>query len=139
MAARKPTHAGGVVYHIVAGHPRFLLVTARRSPHVWVFPEGHIEDGETPEDAAAREVEEESGVDGTVVERIGDVRIQLRGEDQTIRYFLMQPIRSGSPREGRRRVWLPATDALRYLSFPETRTTLRKAREMLREKRGRLT
>jgi 8-oxo-dGTP pyrophosphatase MutT (NUDIX family) len=132
MAARTPTHAGGVVYRIVAGHPRFLLVTARRSPHAWVYPKGHIEDGETPEDTATREVEEESGVDATVVERIGDVRIHLRGEDQTIRYFLMQAIRSGSPREGRRRVWLPASDALQYLSFPETRTTLRKARKMLR-------
>ena len=41
--------------------PLVLLVTARKVPGTWVFPVGGIDPGETPEIAAARECEEESG------------------------------------------------------------------------------
>jgi 8-oxo-(d)GTP phosphatase len=135
MVAPKPTHAGGVVYRLDRGRPEFLLVTARRSPNDWVYPKGRIERGETPEEAAAREVEEESGVNATIVEPLDDVRLRIRGEDQVIRYFLMRAVRNGSPGEGRRSKWLPAPEALEYLGFAEAQATLRKAVAALETKR----
>src|SRR5580765_335055 len=101
-ASLKPTHAGGVVYRMAQGLPEFLVVTARRRADEWVYPKGHIEFGETPEEAATREVHEEAGVTAVVIGPLDDVRIRSAGEDQAIRYFLMRAIQDGSPGEGRR-------------------------------------
>ena len=57
----RPTHAGGVVAREAGGERRYLLVRASRDPG-WVLPKGHIERGETPEQAAVREVAEEAGI-----------------------------------------------------------------------------
>ncbi|MCI5157492.1 MAG: NUDIX hydrolase [Candidatus Electrothrix sp. AUS1_2] len=55
--------AGVVAYQQTENgqEPLILLVTARKVPGTWVFPVGGIDPGETPEIAAARECEEESG------------------------------------------------------------------------------
>ena len=127
-----PTHAGGVVYRAEQnGRPEFLLVTARRPPHDWVFPKGHIERGETPEEAAIREVYEESGVRAAIVEPLEEVRLQIRGEEQIIRYFLMRALEDGGPGEGRHAQWLSSVDAMACLPFPEARGSLRKALDAL--------
>lgn len=44
--------------------PQVLLVTAKRNPKRWIFPKGHVEKGETAEEAALREAREEAGVVG---------------------------------------------------------------------------
>lgn len=63
--ARIETSAGGVVFRWVDGEPRFLLI---RDPYRnWGLPKGHIEGGESPEEAALREVEEETGLRGLQV------------------------------------------------------------------------
>jgi 8-oxo-dGTP pyrophosphatase MutT (NUDIX family) len=133
-ASRKPTHAGGVVYRSENGLPKFLLVTSRRRPQAWIFPKGRIERGETPEDAAEREVHEESGVSATTVVPVDDVRIQVAGENRIIRYFLMRAVRSGRPGEGRRSLWLSPHDALERLSYSRSRASLRKALDLMRER-----
>lgn len=125
------THAGGVVYRLRSGRPEFLLVTARRRRDVWVYPKGHIESGETARETAVREVEEESGVRATVVKRIEDVHLEVRGEQQRIRYFLMKAFEETDHHEGRRVAWLSARAARDRLLFPEARATLRKAIEAL--------
>jgi 8-oxo-dGTP diphosphatase len=71
------THAGGVVYRIEQAKPKFLVVTARRDPQAWVLPKGHIERGETAEEAAIREVREEAGVSAVIVQQLDDVRISF--------------------------------------------------------------
>lgn len=55
--------AGVVAYKYTEDdqEPLLLLVTARKVKGTWVFPVGGIDPGETPEIAAARECEEESG------------------------------------------------------------------------------
>jgi 8-oxo-dGTP pyrophosphatase MutT (NUDIX family) len=127
--ADRPTHAGGVVYRIANREPEFLLVTARRAPHIWVYPKGHIEPGESPEDAAVREVREEAGVTARIVGPIDDVAIEVAGERQRIRYFLMraEDDGDGAPGEGRRSCWVTAGEALRRLPHATSQAVLRKA------------
>jgi 8-oxo-dGTP pyrophosphatase MutT (NUDIX family) len=127
IGSGEPTHAGGVVYRLERGDVVFLLVTARRQPGEWLFPKGHIEPGETPEQAAAREVQEEAGVSATIVAPLEDVRLHLFGVGQLIRFFLMEAREAGSPGEGRHSVWLGAGAARDRLTFPESRESLRKA------------
>jgi 8-oxo-dGTP pyrophosphatase MutT (NUDIX family) len=130
--ASQLTHAGGVVYRREGGVAHFLLVTARHRPDEWLFPKGHIERGETPEQAAAREVQEEAGVSAAVITPLEDVRLCLSGVDQLIRFFLMEARETGSPGEGRQAVWLDADAAGDRLTFRESRESLRKAVEAMK-------
>lgn len=78
MSRHKPrleTSAGGVVMHAGAAGPLYLLI--RDSYGNWGFPKGHLEQGERPEDAAVREVREETG--------LGEVR--LRAPIHTIDWY----------------------------------------------------
>ena len=115
-----------------AGRPEFLVVTARRRRDEWVFPKGHIEAGETPEQAAVREVHEESGVTATIVGPLEDVQIQMPAETQTVRYFLMRAVDIGIADEGRQSAWLTADEALNRLTFSTSRGSLREALDMIR-------
>jgi diadenosine hexaphosphate hydrolase (ATP-forming) len=115
------------VFRMQSGSPEFLLVTARGQPMEWVFPKGHIDAGERPEEAAVREVAEESGVRAVVSRPLDDVVVVVDGQTQRIRYFLMSARKESSPREGRRVTWLPAAAAMRRLTFTEARGTLAKA------------
>ena len=65
------THAGGVVWRRVDGRNEYLLARALRPSNAWVFPKGHLEDGETSEQAAVRETREETGIDATIVVPLG--------------------------------------------------------------------
>ena len=42
----RPTHAGGVVFRLTTGGPRYLLVEASGARGRWVFPKGRVEKGE---------------------------------------------------------------------------------------------
>jgi 8-oxo-dGTP pyrophosphatase MutT (NUDIX family) len=116
------------------GLPRFLLVTSRRRPREWVFPKGRIEFGETPEQTAAREVREESGVSAAIVGPLEDVLIRMPDEDRVVRYFLMRAVRNGPPGEGRRALWLSPEDAQHHLPFWRTRASLHKALRAMSER-----
>jgi diadenosine hexaphosphate hydrolase (ATP-forming) len=57
------------------------LVLRRSDREEWVFPKGHLEDGETPEDAAIREVLEETGLPIEIVASLGSTRYKFgRGQ-----------------------------------------------------------
>ncbi len=124
---RPPTHAGGVVFRLAGDEPEFLLVTARRSPRTWVYPKGHVEPDETPEQTAVREVEEEAGVEAKVVRLLDDVVVNVGGDQQRIRFYLMALVKDGAPGEGRRSRWMTARVARARLSFQPARVLLAKA------------
>lgn len=56
---------GAVVFRDINGEKRFLLIKNKRSAH-WGFPKGHVEEGETDEQTATREVLEETGLHITI-------------------------------------------------------------------------
>ena len=70
--------AGGVV---VDGDRVVVIVPVKRAAdgrRVLGLPKGHLDGDETPEQAATREVAEETGVDGELIDELGDVRYRLR-------------------------------------------------------------
>ena len=107
--------------------PRFLLVTSRRNPSVWIFPKGHIEPGERVVDAALRELEEEAGVTGTALRTLDALRFRSGDEDVEVHYVLVQASNEGEPREGRSLRWLPLDEALAALNYEDSRNLLRTA------------
>jgi 8-oxo-dGTP pyrophosphatase MutT (NUDIX family) len=124
----RPTHAGGVVFRRSAeGRVEVLLVTARRRRDQWVFPKGHIEHGESPEDAAVREVAEEAGVTADVLDAIRDTTRVVAGEPQLVRYFAMRARGERQADEDRDVLWLDPIEAGIQLTFGDMREVLREA------------
>ena len=122
-----PTHAGGVVVRRDGPELRFLLVTARRQPGLWVFPKGHIEIGETPEQAAVREVVEEAGVHATVVTPVGATEFRSARGSVRAQFYLMEFVSEGSPGEDRRRAWMTGDEARRALIYEDARLLITRA------------
>lgn len=139
--ATQETSAGGVVFRVGAGsEPLFLLI--RDSYRNWGFPKGHLEDGELPDAAALREVQEETGLDG----------LELRGEIETIDWyfrfrgrlihkichFYLMETSSATTRPQRAEGitacrWMPIAEALETISYANARLVLQRAGEMLAE------
>src|SRR5947208_3032351 len=89
------TSAGGLVVDGVGPTPRAALIGRldRRGRLRWSLPKGHVEAGESVEDAAIREVEEETGITGRVVAPLGTIDFWFvadgRRIHKTVHHFLM--------------------------------------------------
>ena len=123
----KIEQAGAIVVRPGKTEPRILLVTARRNPANWIFPKGHVEPGERLPDAAAREALEEAGVEGKVVGPAGSLSFDLGSDSYRVHYYVLTTTDLGEEREGRRFRWCRYKQALRRLTFEETKDLLREA------------
>ena len=90
------TSAGGLVVDRSGGTPVVALIGRldRRGRLLWSLPKGHLEAGETAEDAAIREVEEETGIRGRVVAPLGTIDYWFVAEDRrihkTVHHYLLE-------------------------------------------------
>lgn len=90
------TSAGGLVVDRTTPVPRAALIgrVDRHGKLVWSLPKGHIENGESPADAAIREVEEETGIRGRVLALLGVIDFWFVAEDRrvhkTVHHYLME-------------------------------------------------
>jgi diadenosine hexaphosphate hydrolase (ATP-forming) len=124
------TSAGGVVFR---GDQVLLL---RRPTGQWVFPKGHIDEGEDLLRTALREVEEETGVHARAVAPLGTTSYWVRlpsGQraHKMVHWFLMEHV-AGEPRPEPffpEASFVPAREALALLSFPQDRELLARALE----------
>ena len=120
--------AGSIVVRTDGKEPQVLLVTAKRNRKNWIFPKGHIERGETPEEAALRETKEEAGVVGKLIGPAGVLEYGFLGAKARVEYFLVRFKReAGPPEDGRERTWCRLEEALERLNYKNTRKLLRKA------------
>lgn len=117
--------AGGVVFD---DEGRVLLL--RHVTGSWVFPKGHIDEGEQPLQTAIREIEEESGIRVTVPDPnlvFETSYVNDRGQERTIRWFVAHTDASRFEQredlfpEGQ---FLKPEEALRLLTFPEDQRLL---------------
>ncbi|WP_432561972.1 NUDIX hydrolase [Kineococcus sp. SYSU DK003] len=69
------TSSGGLVVDLSTGMPRVAVICRlnRAGRAEWCLPKGHVEGEETLEEAAVREIEEETGIRGEVVEDLGSI------------------------------------------------------------------
>ncbi|SED90009.1 NUDIX domain-containing protein [Rhodococcus jostii] len=99
MRTVRETSAGGLVVNGLGG-PRENLCAAligrtdRRGRLLWSLPKGHIEQGETAEQTAMREVEEETGIQGTVLASLGSIDYWFvtegRRVHKTVHHYLLR-------------------------------------------------
>lgn len=81
-----------------------LLVKPRAGQDKWGFPKGHVDEGESHEEAAARETLEETGVAVQILPHIlGSTQVKLKGEDKTVIIYMAvpaNPLEEPSPTDG---------------------------------------
>lgn len=135
--------AGGVLVRTVAGRPHVAAIRPQGKPAgTWVLPKGNIDPGETPAETAVREVWEETGVDGRLVEKLGDVKYVYTWDGERIfkvvSFFLLRAGRGriGAIKEEMRvevaeARWLPLDEAPRLLAYGGEREMAAKARDRL--------
>ncbi len=127
----RSTHGGGVVFKLTSEGPRYLLVEASGTRSRWVFPKGHVENGETAAIAALREVGEEAGVRARPIRRLRPVEHKKEGERIAIVYFLMAYAGRTTPLEKRRIRWLTFDEAIGALDLGKSRRVLRSADRLI--------
>lgn len=125
-APTETTHAGGVVFRRRGPKAEFLLVETTRGKLRWVLPKGHIESGESEQEAAIREVLEEAGVWGRIREDLGIIRYtDDDGEAVRTRLYLMEAVGTGPRADRSRRLkWVSHDGACRAVDHPESLATL---------------
>jgi len=124
--------AGGVVTRNSADGGLEFLVVHRPRYDDWSLPKGKAEPGETAEQTALREVEEETGLACTLAEPAGAVRyVDHKGRPKIVRYWHMNPEPAAHPFAPNEEVdelrWCAPADAVRLLTYDHDRKLLRKA------------
>lgn len=122
-AAEVVRAAGGVVVRTSDRGP-LLLVVHRPKYDDWSFPKGKLDEGETEQQCALREVREETGFTCAVVRELTSARYRdASGNPKTVRYWLMSP-ESGSFEandEVDRAAWVTPARAAELLSYSHDR------------------
>ena len=138
MAAVDETSAGGVVLDAEQANVALIGRLDRRGRLLWSLPKGHIEDGETPEQTAVREVAEETGISSVVLRPLGTIDYWFVADNRrihkTVHHFLLQAVDgelSDDDVEVTEVAWVALDDLDERLAYADERRLVRKARELL--------
>lgn len=127
--------AGGLVVH----GSRVLLISTQKGRR-WQLPKGHIEEGETPEQAAVREVREETGVNGRIVAPLPGVEYWFMDKGpcrihKKVDYFLLEYVSGNAADFDADEVsgtgWFCWETGISRLTFENERKVVRRAWEIL--------
>jgi 8-oxo-dGTP pyrophosphatase MutT (NUDIX family) len=136
---RREFSSGGILVRRLSG--RWMVAAIRpagRPAGLWALPKGQIDEGESGEETALREIAEETGTTGRSLGKLGDVRYWFNWEGERIfkvvSFFLVR-YESGKlgeiAEEFRHEVaevrWLPLDDAPRLLAYQGERRLAEKA------------
>ncbi|MDP2167096.1 MAG: NUDIX hydrolase [Thermodesulfovibrionales bacterium] len=131
--------SGGVIYRKVHDSIEIALV-AVKGGSVWTLPKGIVNKGEKPEETSVREVLEETGLNGRLIEKIGETTYWyfLKEENakvkKTVYYYLLEYV-SGDTSDHDWEVddaaWFPIDEALRRVSYKGDKDMIVKVREMI--------
>ena len=141
VPTKREISAGGVVYRRDGEQIEVVLASrrTRRGELAWGLAKGGIEDDESPEDAAIREVREETGLLAEIEASLGETRYFYVWENvrirKTVHFFLMR--HTGGDVEDRDDEmeeirWFPLERALKRAAYRGERDVLGRAAELLK-------
>jgi 8-oxo-dGTP diphosphatase len=131
--------SGGVIFRKNDDSVEIALV-AVKDGKVWCLPKGIINKGEEPDETAIREVSEETGLKGRIIEKLGEINYwyYLKEEEAKCRktvYFYLLEYEGGDISkhdwEVDKAAWFQIDDALKIASHKNERDIIEKAREVL--------
>lgn len=134
------TSAGGIVLDHRGPDASAALIGRidRRGRLLWSLPKGHLEEGESPEAAAVREVAEETGIRGEVVAPLGSIDFWFVADGQrvhkTVHHYLL--VRTGGELsdediEVSEVAWVPLREATERLAYADERALVEKVPALL--------
>ena len=138
--------SGGVIFRHLEGKLQIALISIRDG-RVWALPKGRVEAGETLEQTAQREVMEETGLTGEVLDRIGEISYWFFAKEEGVKvhktvHFYLLKYQHGTTDHPSWEVdearWWFLDEALPALTYRSERETVEQAVEMLRD-RGELS
>ncbi|MEP7325089.1 MAG: NUDIX domain-containing protein [Gemmatimonadota bacterium] len=118
--------AGAITVRRYRGRTLLLLVRAKGTTRR-VFPKGHLERGESADQAALRELEEEAGFSGRILAPAGEAGFKMESATVPVEYFLVlatKRISDGEP--GRDPIWVDPRVGLNLLAYEDVRSLLEK-------------
>jgi 8-oxo-dGTP diphosphatase len=132
---KQQTSAGGVVYRR-GGHGIEVALISVKNGEAWCLPKGIVDKGETTEETAIREVKEETGLTGRIVDYLGEIKYWYYVKDQNIKcrktvlFYLMEYV-TGDTRDHDFEVdeaaWFSPESALEKVSYRGDRNIIEKA------------
>ncbi len=132
--------AGGIVYRVEDGITYFLAV--RNMHNKWTFPKGKVEEEETWQEAAKREIEEETGVkDLDIVSEVGEIKFTDKSDTSPIKknvhFYLarttQKDITAKNDAHTDSVAWMTEEELRQKLDYPNLINLLDKAKEMMAE------
>jgi 8-oxo-dGTP pyrophosphatase MutT (NUDIX family) len=135
--------AGGLVVDAIDGVAQAAVIARRnRGGRLeWCLPKGHLEPGESPAEAAVREIQEETGIRGQVIKRIGTIDYWFLGEGHRVHKIVHHYLLSAqggqlSPgedpdEEAEDAAWVPLDQLRERLAYPNERRLVQVARRLL--------
>jgi 8-oxo-dGTP diphosphatase len=137
----KQISAGGVIFRKTANKVEIALVSVNEGK-AWCLPKGVVDKGETPEMTAVREVREETGLTGRILEKLGDINYwyYIKGENakcrKTVSFYLMEYVQGDTTdhdAEVDSAEWLSIDKAFETVSYRGDKSIVEKAYARLRE------
>ncbi|MCM8811834.1 MAG: NUDIX hydrolase [Candidatus Omnitrophica bacterium] len=138
MRLKKRFSAGGVVFKRGREGVLRIILVSRAGGSIWCLPKGHIDAGESTEEAALREVREETGVSAEIIRKVGDIRYVFVQDgskiSKKVSFYLMRYVR-GSVKDHDFEVdearWFDLSLAVKKNSYANERELLKKAGRIL--------
>jgi ADP-ribose pyrophosphatase YjhB (NUDIX family) len=147
QSPRRPTveetSAGGLIVDVKRDAAALIARHDRRGRLVWSLPKGHIEAGETAAQAAVREIVEETGIEGRILDELGTIAFWFVAEERrvhkTVHHFLLVATGgtlSDDDPEVVETAWVALDDLQDRLEYPDERDLVRSVRRMLSDHVG---
>lgn len=141
MKTQTVTSSGGVVFRAQDGSVEVALI-ATNDRKVWKLPKGLVEKGESLEDAAIREIQEETGLTGEIIQQIDRIEYWFVWRPHETRYhkfvyFYLVRHTGGDETKHDWEVdevrWFAIDEAIKTLTYKSERAIVGKAKEMINE------
>ncbi|MBI4847994.1 MAG: NUDIX hydrolase [Nitrospirae bacterium] len=136
---RRQISSGGVIFREIDKHIEVALVSIK-DRKTWCIPKGIIDKDEDPPAAALREVREESGLEGKILEKIGHIsywyflKEEMVKVHKTVHFFLLKYVKGitgDHDDEVEESKWFPVDEAINILAYKSEKQILQKAKGMI--------